>query len=65
MHLEEGIRIYGWIKYYSVDPEEKCLFIANAKYLGRTRKQDVEIKGPGILIPTEAKIKYIEFLGEK
>jgi len=65
VHCEDGSRIFGWTKYYSLDPEEKYLYISDAKYLGLTRNDDIPIKGPGILITPEAKIKYVEFLGEK
>lgn len=64
VYLEEGTRIFGWVRHYSADPEDKCLFIADAKYLGKSREQDIEINGPGVLIPSEAKIKLIEFLGK-
>jgi hypothetical protein len=62
VHLEEGIRIFGWASDFSTDPGPKYLFISDAKYLGTSTKKDVEIKGPGILITNESKIKYIEFL---
>lgn len=62
VHLEDGIRIFGWISDFSIDPERRCIFIKDAKYLGTKPKEDVKIKGEGILITDEAKIKYVEFL---
>ena len=62
VHLEEGIRIFGWLSDFSLDPRDKHIFVKDAKYLGSTSKEDVEIKGPGILITSESKIKLIEFL---
>ena len=65
VHCGDGSRIFGWTEYYSVDPEDKYLFVSDAKYLGLSKDKDVPIKGPGILITPEAKIKYVEFLGNK
>jgi len=65
VHLENGVRIFGWAEKYSVDPDPRYLFIKDARYLGAIKEKDVEIKGPGLLITPEAKIKYIEFLNSK
>lgn len=62
VHLDDGVRIFGWASDFSADPDPKYLFIKEAKYLGSRRKADVEVKGPGLLITNESKIKYIEFL---
>jgi hypothetical protein len=62
VHLENGIRIMGWPRQYSADPEERCVFMAEAVYLGRSRKEDVRVKGPGVLITPQSRITLIEFL---
>jgi len=62
IHVDEGIRIFGWLSDFSLDPRDKQVFVKDAKYLGSTSKEDVRIKGPGVLITNESKIKLIEFL---
>lgn len=63
VHLEDDVRIFGWLSDFSIDPGQKYLFIKDAVYLSSTPDEDdVEIKGEGILITSESKIKYIEFL---
>lgn len=62
VHLADDIRVFGWLSDFSIDPEQKYLFVKDAKYLGDIQNEDVEIKGEGILLTNESKIKYIEFL---
>lgn len=66
IHLEDDVRIFGWLSDFSIDPGRKYLFIKDAKYLSfDPDEDDVEIKGKGILITNESKMKYIEFLTPK
>ena len=62
VHLDGGVRIFGWISDFSTDPNPKYLFIREAKYLGMSPEEEVVVNGPGVLVTNEAKIKLIEFL---
>lgn len=59
--LEDGTKILGWPDYYSEDPQKRELFIAEATIFDKNGyKRDV--RGPGILLTEDSKIKNIEFL---
>lgn len=59
--LGDGRRIIGWATHYSDDPHEGSLFIKKAAWIDEEHKEH-PINGPGILITSEAKIEYVEFL---
>jgi Family of unknown function (DUF6338) len=66
IELEDGRRIMGWLRYYSDNPEGALIFLENAAWIDRTNNHaKIPVKGPGVLLTAETKIKYIEFLDSK
>lgn len=61
VHLKDGTQITGWPDYYSLNPEKRELFLANAE-LTRPDGTSYEVKGSGILLTEKAEIQCIEVL---
>jgi hypothetical protein len=64
VHLESGERIVGWPTRFSDTPEEGALFLSDAAFVGDD-DQLSEIRGPGLLLIREARIRMIEFLRDR
>jgi len=61
VHLGDGRRVEGWLRYYSDEPAPSSLFLVNAAWVTDENKL-ILIDGPGIFITQEMDIRIIEFL---
>jgi len=66
IHLIDGRKIIGWPKYYSEEPNNKEIFLADAAWM-KDNGEFIDVEGPGILITGNRTIELIEILegGEK
>lgn len=64
VELVDGRNVLGWLRYYSDTPEESCLYLEDAAWIGLNSSK-VPIKGPGILLTKESGIRTIMFLDPK
>lgn len=60
VHLEDGRRICGWPKYYSEKPEERCVYLEDARWIEEGRYQPIEAQG--IMLDSHSGIVFIEVL---
>jgi hypothetical protein len=60
VQLTDGRSIMGWLKHYSDDAEEGCIFLERAAWVADDAL--IEIDGPGILLSKKSEISSISFL---
>ncbi|HUY28323.1 MAG TPA: DUF6338 family protein [Candidatus Binataceae bacterium] len=61
VHLQSGVEIVGWPKFYSEGSNPQEIFLAES-YFERPDGTVFNVDGPGILIPANAAIEMIELL---
>jgi Family of unknown function (DUF6338) len=60
VQLSDGRSVMGWLKHYSDDAEEGCIFLERAAWVADDTL--IEIDGPGILLSKKSEISSISFL---
>jgi hypothetical protein len=61
IHLIDGRKIIGWPKYYSEEPNNKEIFLADAAWM-KDNGEFIDVEGSGILITGNRTIELIEIL---
>ena len=64
VQLTDGRSIMGWLKHYSDDLVEGCIFLERAAWVAADDAL-IEIDGPGILLSKASEISSISFLNWK
>ena len=60
VQLADGRSVMGWLKYYSDEAEDGCLFLERAAWVAGDEL--VQIDGPGILLSKKSEVSSITFL---
>lgn len=63
LEFQDGRKLIGWPRYFSDTPDESCLFLENAAWIGHDGKT-IEVPGSGVLVTKEMPIQAIMFLRE-
>ncbi len=62
VELGDGRRIMGAVKFYSDTAEECSVFLQSAAWISEDEQAEIPIRGPGILLTSNAKIISVSFL---
>lgn len=60
VQLADGRSVMGWLKHYSDEAEEGCIFLERAAWVGDDEL--IPIDGPGILLAKNCQISSVTFL---
>lgn len=60
VELADGRSVMGWLKHYSDEAEEGCIFLERAAWVGEEGL--IQIDGPGILLSKKSDVSSIAFL---